>query len=637
VSQRSRSLLVGFGLLALFVLLAWMALIWWWKRPIADSNETMQTFFETPYRNTGPDVKYVGDDSCAGCHPDKAETYRHHPMGRSFFPASQVASLEPVDQAAHNPFERLGFQFAIDQKGESIFHTARRLGSQGQVLTEDKTAIQFVLGSGTRGRSYLLNHDGYLFQSPISWFTQKHAWDLSPGFESFYPAERVVEPACLFCHANRADWVENSRNHYRMPIFDGYAVGCERCHGPGELHALERQRGDVVSGEFDDTIVNPRRLSPGLREAVCQQCHLQGAPRFERAGRHPFDYRPGLPLHRFWAVFVALPEFRGPQRAVGQVEQMVDSRCFRASDGKLGCISCHDPHELPEPKERVGFYRSRCLSCHHEESCGLSPATRRRQNQDDSCIACHMPRLKSSDIAHTAITDHRILRRPKEPDPSGNTPQPLRPGQAPIRNFYKNELNSRDIEVARDLGVALSFLAKDPGPLREQLGPIAFPLLERVVKELPNDIVAREAFGRLLSMQGRHEEASAAFETILKQAPERELTLGFAATLADVLGRRQDAIAYLRRLVRVNPWIEEYHYRLSQNLAQGQEWQAALAECEAAVRLNPFSEQVRSLLISCCLHAGKKDQAQRELEILVRLNPKDAKVLRSWFAEQSSR
>src|SRR5438132_13007538 len=37
--------------------------------------------FATPYRNTGQEVKYVGDDACSICHQRISETYHRHPMG----------------------------------------------------------------------------------------------------------------------------------------------------------------------------------------------------------------------------------------------------------------------------------------------------------------------------------------------------------------------------------------------------------------------------------------------------------------------------------------------------------------------------------------------------------------------------
>ena len=48
---------------------------------------------------------------------------------------------------------------------------------------------------------------------------------------------RQVFGQCLFCHVNRANQVEGPLNRYRRPVFDGHAIGCQRCHGPGELHA----------------------------------------------------------------------------------------------------------------------------------------------------------------------------------------------------------------------------------------------------------------------------------------------------------------------------------------------------------------------------------------------------------------
>jgi len=57
-------------------------------------------------------------------------------------------------------------------------------------------------------------------------------------------------------------------------------------------------------------------------------------------------------VQRFWSV-LELSEGPTEDRFVGQVGRMHESRCFRASGGRLGCISCHDPHELPEPEEKV--------------------------------------------------------------------------------------------------------------------------------------------------------------------------------------------------------------------------------------------------------------------------------------------
>ena len=88
---------------------------------------------------------------------------------------------------------------------------------------------------------------------------------------------------------------------------------------------------------------------------------------------------------------------------------MYASRCFRASSGdaKLGCISCHDPHERPAPAQKVAYYRDRCLNCHADQGCSVPVAVRIKTNPDDSCVACHMPSTGST-INHTAVVDPRV-------------------------------------------------------------------------------------------------------------------------------------------------------------------------------------------------------------------------------------
>jgi tetratricopeptide (TPR) repeat protein len=612
-----------------------LLIVSWWRRGPGSAQSKASLFFASPYQNVLPGVKYVGNETCAQCHPSQAAAYRQHPMSRSLAPLARSEPLERYDKSAHNPFESLGFQFLVERRPDAMLHKAIRRDPAGRVVTEVDAEVAFVLGSGVRGRSYLLNRDGYLFQSPVSWYTQKGAWDLSPGFEFSYPPERPVVASCLFCHSNQAEAVEDTRNRYRSPIFHGYGIGCERCHGPGGRHVDGRRQEPNGDDTADWTIVNPGRLTPQLREAVCQQCHLQGVKRFVRRGRQIFDYRPGLPLHEYWAVFVPAPELLDNQKAVGQVEQMAASRCFQASAGNMGCISCHDPHQVPSAERRLRYYRDRCLACHMENRCALPENVRRQQNQDDSCIACHMPRFASSDIGHTAVTDHRILRKQANAERGLRKPQGRRPGDIPLVNFFEKELDPQDPAISRDLGVALIYLTSQPIPGRQAVGAMALPMLERALQSSPDDAAAWEAKGSALDLQGRKTEAMAAFETALARAPQSESTLELAAELAENMDRPTDAIAYLRRLTAVNPWMWEYRYRLSKLLFQRRKWQDALNECDAALGLNPANKPTRMLLIICCLRSGKVERARSEFQTLLALNPKNARELWIWFAART--
>ena len=509
------------------------------RRTPADPRRT----FATPYRNVRPEVKYVGDQACAACHAELVRSYHRHPMARSIIPLGDA--VPPEQQAIPNAdFRALGFHYRVERRGNRVIHHEMKEDPQGHVLAETETEVQFAVGSGTRGRSYLVNHDGYLFQSPITWYPQRQRSDLSPGYTTRnHHFARPVPAECLFCHSNQVEEVSDSVNHYRPPIFQGYAIGCERCHGPGELHVRRQEQGEELT-EVDTTIVNPRRLEPTLREAVCEQCHLQGEVRVLRRGRDTFDYRPGLPLQQFMSVFMSAASSGQAKRFVGHVEQMHASRCFTASAGKMGCITCHDPHRLPVAAQRVAYYRDRCLTCHSENSCSLPAGERLQKEKQDSCIACHMPAGKS-DIPHASTTDHRILRAVEPAPSSEQAPRPLRTDELPLARFHQDAAGRDDSDLARDLGIALmDRIERYPELIRRALGQRALPFLEKAAQDDEGDAPAWQARANALWVTSRTREAAAAFEAILAKVPQHEAILHNAATLAMELGHPDAAQGY---------------------------------------------------------------------------------------------
>src|SRR5260370_10216837 len=231
-----------------------------------------QLAYQGPFLNIHPAVGYVGDAACAACHKEIATSYRDSAMGRSLRPMSEVAPLQQYDESTNNPFELLGYRFSVERKGNPVCHRQTRAGAGGDQLLDFSLEAHYVVGSGTHGYSYLTEQDGFLFQTPISWFSQKGIWDKSPGFEPDRFAGRPIQETCLYCHANHAKAMQDSPNRYDRPFARGHAIGCERCHGPGEKHI---QEGGLLADGLDPTIVNPAKLAHRLRQAVSQQCHLQ--------------------------------------------------------------------------------------------------------------------------------------------------------------------------------------------------------------------------------------------------------------------------------------------------------------------------------------------------------------------------
>ena len=651
MSSRQRyACIIAAGIVALILTGVGLWVARSWHRPVSETPSARRAddprlSYAGPYKNIHPDVPYVGDEKCAACHEEIARSYRQHPMGRSLLPIASIAARQRYDASLHNPFEALDTLFQVVRQGERIVHRQIGRDDKGQSIYELDMPVQYVLGSGTRGHSYLSERDGYLIQTPISWYSQKRIWDKSPGFAVDKRPGRPVAAECLFCHANRTRPREGSVNHYETPVFDGYTIGCERCHGPGGRHIAEPGHKDPATGA-DLTIVNPSFLEPKLRAAVCEQCHLKGADRVLPRGRDLYDFRPGLPLEAFWSIFVSETEpEEGNRVAVGHVEQMYQSQCFlrsveKAEKGqrKLGCTSCHDPHRHVEGEPRVAYYRQKCLVCHDQHGCSVPLTARRQKSPADSCIDCHMPRFATSDIAHTAVTDHRILRLAGQRPPASRYPeqaQGVRGGSRGFVPFYREQRQRHDPELERDRGLALVQMfaegkADPAGAVAELIG-----LLEAAVKNDPADVDAREAYAMTLTYLQRPEEALAAYEAVLAQAPHREKSLAQAALVAQKQRQFAEALSYGRRAVAENPYRADYREQLSRLLVEQKSWDQARSECAAWLNLDPASIDARFVWVRCLLKTGDQATAQAEFAKLQRLRPSNLPLLEARFAVES--
>jgi hypothetical protein len=588
----------------------------------------------TPYLNAASDVQYVGDEACTDCHLEQAKTFRKHPMGQSLRPVSEVAALQDYTPRVNDPFEALGFQFSAERQGNSVIHREIMNDGARRPIVQTEATISYAIGSGTHGMSYLIDHEGVLTQSPITWFPQKKAWDLSPGFkEQRERFERPIAAGCLFCHCNYADSLPDTMNSYRRPIFRGLAIGCERCHGPGELHVRARKSGGVLDGA-DLTIVDPERLNPARREAICEQCHLGGSQRVLRRGHGAFDFRPGLPLAEFWRVLVLPEGGTRNNRVAGHVEQMHASQCFQRSEGQLGCVSCHDPHSLPPKGKKVDYFRARCLECHQKQGCAVPVATRQKKTPRDDCTVCHMPQ-EATDISHVALTDHRILRRPAPSEPAG-AEQPSAAAFLGLVPFGRDRLDGQDRELARDFAVGVIEKARTQSEsFRLQASQFVLPVLQEAAAAHSDDWGARESLGVALAWQGSLEAALAACEATLEKVPGREIVLFDAAVIAQKLGMGERSLGYWQRALAINPWSSRYRFEAAFQLAQQGDWEKAAAECQRVLSYNGSHVNSRALLMQHHLQRGLREQARADLEAILALHPPNESDVRRMFNELS--
>lgn len=557
---------------------------------------------------------YVGSMVCRECHHEIWDRYQTHPMSQSMGRVRDVAVVEDYSQIP--PFTRGGREYYVERQGDVVLHHERQTDETGQAIYDQAVEVNYAVGSGKRGRSYVIDRGGLLFQSPISWYSEKKRWDLAPGYpdHDHLRFERRIVDRCISCHAGRVApdpaWVD----HFQEPAILEFAIGCERCHGPAGEHVAGRRASRA--DDWVDPIVNPASLSPEKRESVCNQCHLHGDVEILKYGRSEFDFRPGMHVAEVWSFLMSHQDHDSQTpKAVSQVQQMYDSVCSLRSAGRLSCVSCHDPHFSPSESEKDDFYRAKCLACHASGDCHELRERRHAETIADSCIACHMPRLSASDVPHTTQTDHRVPRRPGDaPVKSNRTTNP--DGFPEIFGTPSAPLST--LEESRIRGLVAAKSAEEARSA--QLGHRASQFLEPVFRAAPGDYEVVDRLAVIRFRERQEAEAIDLWNGLLRVAPAHEQTLQSLVLACREQGRVLEALGYLDRLLQVNPWHARFWERRSQlQLSLGRR-EESLASGLRALELDPSMHQLYRSLAELARSLGNSDQADRLEKTGRRLN-----------------
>jgi predicted CXXCH cytochrome family protein len=455
---------------------------------------------------------YIGNEACARCHSGIYESYRQTAMAQASGPA--VDALTPAEFT----HKESGVHYRIYSEKGSAWLSFDRPGDPG---VRGKRELFYFIGSGRRGRSYLFETDGFLFESPVNWYANKRVWDMAPAYQTAHeiPLNLPAYASCLHCHVSgMRPPAKDTDNRYPSPPFLHNGVSCERCHGPGAGHANGGQ------------IVNPAKLAPARRDEVCMQCHLEGKVAIERPGRHAYEFRPGDELSDYVRYFVLTDSQASSLGAVSQVEALAQSQCKKKSGDAMSCTSCHNPHQAPAPAERVAYYRSKCLACH-----GSPFAAKHHEDQPD-CLTCHMPAAASSDVAHTEVTDHRILRRPQiEPRLLQDAAhESSLPRLVPFPAAAKPEAD------LRDLALAWESLVESGMTMAESQ---AKSLLSKALKQSPEDLALLSALGYIEQKHGAIENARTLYQRALAVDPDLVDAATNLAVIEAKAGNTGNAIA----------------------------------------------------------------------------------------------
>jgi predicted CXXCH cytochrome family protein len=564
---------------------------------------------ESPFLNTRLDAKYVGSAACRECHAQHAESFSHSAMGRSM--AEIDLQREPPDAAfAHALSKR---RYEVRRKDGTMWH--RELLTSGTAPQEEvllaEFPVKYVVGSGHHSLTYLVESDGFLMESPITWYRSTGTWGMSPGYDQAQQIgfQRETGQSCLVCHAGRSRALGGSM--HKMEITEA-GISCERCHGPGSLHVnRHKAKEPLAAEEVDHTIVNPAHLSRELAEAVCQQCHLSGAAGIVPRERRLEDYRPGLPLQDFRHDFGLANN--ADMTVVGHVEQMHHSRCYQKSS-EFTCTTCHSPHNEPAPESKVAHFREICLKCHEEASCKVDPVRREKESASNDCVHCHMPQSKT-DIPHLAFTHHRVgihnAQEAKSTDEGNSANEQVGGGTlAPILEL--KDASPVDKKVSLGLAYLEASNRETYAKWRRDFEEQGLTLLTEVRATGLEDGMVDSGLARIrfrLNLPNSGAAAEAALQDPSLSVEFRCYCLFILADQYHRQGRDEDAVGLLKQLAELRRDAAQWQLRAECEKALGN--QTAMEEAlQAAIRIDPRLWQVHQTLAEIYKRKGDKERAE---------------------------
>ena len=540
-----------------------------------------------------PNAGYVGSAACSRCHLGIATTFAKASMGHSLTAITpNFLKTLPVPASYYDP--KSNHHFEVRAEGGKLTQSEFATGADGKETFRSTHEMGWIVGTGENGFGALLRRGDYLFQAPLSYYTQAAEWNLSPGYQNGdLGFNRLIQPGCIYCHSGRPQPVAEFAGKYDSTPFTQTSVGCENCHGPGAAHVAAMGRGEEYGKGADPTIVNPARLSSQLSDDICMSCHQIGDARVLQPGKTYQDFRPGQPLERTLAVFEIPPTRENPPSDdhLEHYYSMSLSKCFRATRNgppakQLRCITCHDPHVEPTAAEAPAYFNGKCMSCHTAASCTAPAQARQQTAPADNCIGCHMPQRSIRVISHSTATNHRIIARPGE--------------------AFPDEAFTQATAAMPDL---------------IELNPEG----ERGAKAaLPSALTRLQAYAIL-------KLAKLQFAASWRESlPELETTDPENAIVQAALGHRDledhklpEAIDHLQHSLRLDPVQSVVYLDLSEAEDKSGHTEEAIAAAKKAVELDPFAQGPQKALIGRLIAGKHYDEAEAAMEKYLDNFPED--------------
>ncbi len=367
-----------------FIYLGCVALLFWSCRQSV--SETAYIPIEPLFLHANGEG-FAGSESCAKCH---SEIYKTH-LETAHFNTSKIADTTTITgnlTAGKNTFTVNDLiEFILIATDSGIYEEVRRIKDDHLF---SKSKIDIVIGSGTKGQSYLSWNEGQLNQLQSSYFAPTDSWVNSPNYPEHLIPNRPVMPRCLECHVTYA---KNTPSFSAKNVYDTQqlllGINCESCHGPSANHVgFHTGNPEISEAKY---VTKFSDLSQQQRLDACALCH--SGPRLPK--KQPFSFSLGDTLKNYSTADYKEIDKLNLDVHSNQLGLLTSSACFKKSDA-MDCSTCHDVHI--KQRGNTDHFNQKCMECHSENTMVCAEDSAMLASNNNNCITCHMPLLTTKAI-----------------------------------------------------------------------------------------------------------------------------------------------------------------------------------------------------------------------------------------------
>ena len=347
--------------------------------------------------------KYVGSDACLECHEDIHPDWKtsRHTLKATEGPALGKQNEKNIFEWVRKDWEKLDTYMILDQKDRTTNYVSTK-----KVQPED---VGYVIGQ-VRKQRYLTYYDGSPTEAwlqttqdgGISWTIDKSQVVQFPGNKdragwkftvlemrpktgemnkNYYGEFRSWQERCIGCHTTgfdykgwdqaKADFKAGNRKDLKDIFVADIRIGCEACHGPGEVHVKKEGKDDIIEpSKITDTTV---------RQMICTQCHTRTGKNVNSPIAHDLrGYRIGDKYEDFadytrpaWGKGNRQVSSDGKGRRDHQMDMDIKLSATikgqHSVHAEMACFDCHDSHSIGNNKENLRLKKSKvetCAACH---------------------------------------------------------------------------------------------------------------------------------------------------------------------------------------------------------------------------------------------------------------------------------